>query len=96
MNPAQMRAACAKYAVRLRSMQHSPQRGSHDVHLTAAAKGAHVLWMCTEVPRLLDDGYVDKAKRWFGFIQGAMWTLSVYTIADLRADSTAAPWDMEG
>ena len=56
----------------------------------------HAAWMCEEVVRLLDTGYVDRAKRWFGFVQGAMWALSVYSISDFKNDTVTLSWDGKG
>lgn len=45
----------------------------------------HVMWMCLEIPMLVDQGKLDKAMRWLGFVQGVLWACRVYTIDEMRA-----------
>ena len=45
----------------------------------------HLLFMCEEIPRLLDAGKREKAMRWLGFAQGLAWALGIVpTIAELK------------
>jgi len=45
---------------------------------------AHVLWMCDEAVTFIADGKIDKAMRWLGFIQGALWVMGVSTIEESK------------
>jgi hypothetical protein len=56
---------------------------------TQAAR--HILWMCGEVRKFLQDGRHEKAHRWLGFIQGVLWKLGHYTISDMRGHNTSRP-----
>lgn len=47
----------------------------------------HVRWMCSEVRRLVQEGSLDKAGRWLGFIQGCLWSFGFYTIDQMRDDN---------
>lgn len=48
---------------------------------------AHLRWMCDEIGRLLIADKVEKAMRWLGFIQGAMWRSGLRTIEQLKQDN---------
>lgn len=50
---------------------------------------AHVAWCCGQVQGFVAEGRLDKANRWLGFIQGALWVLNHNTIDSFRADNTA-------
>lgn len=47
---------------------------------------SHALWMCGEVKQLASTN-MEKASRWLGFIQGVLWTLGVYSIAEMKDDN---------
>jgi hypothetical protein len=43
-------------------------------------RAAHAVWMCREIPLLVDNGAVDKACRWLGFVHCYVaWSLGVIT-----------------
>ncbi len=50
----------------------------------------HVLWMCIEAQSLVDQGRIEKAMRWLGFVQGFMWALDLRTLESLKNDSKPA------
>jgi len=33
----------------------------------------HLLWMCEKVEWMVDEGHLDRAIRWLGFVQGVLW-----------------------
>ncbi len=43
-----------------------------------------MLWMCDEAVTFIADGKIDKAMRWLGFIQGALWVMGVSTIEESK------------
>jgi hypothetical protein len=43
----------------------------------------HLLHVCATIPKLLEENRVEKAMRWVGFLQGAMWALGEFTVAQL-------------
>lgn len=47
----------------------------------------HLADMASRLRKLLEEGRVEKAMRWLGFMQGAMWALGVYTIEELKNHS---------
>ncbi len=57
----------------------------------------HLLWLCHNAVELVDQGKVEKAMRWLGFVQGAMWMMGLCTIAELRTisrpDERRNSWD---
>jgi hypothetical protein len=44
----------------------------------------HALWMCREATTFVVEGRLDKAERWLGFVQGALWILGVFSIDEMR------------
>jgi len=44
----------------------------------------HAAWMCLQVKIFADEGDLDKANRWLGFIQGVLWTRGFYSIEEMR------------
>lgn len=44
----------------------------------------HCHGMLTKVEGFLKEGRLDKAFRWLGFVQGALWVSKVYTLNDLK------------
>lgn len=47
-------------------------------------KSEHVKWMLTQVPTFLLDNRKEKANRWLGFIQGALWSKNLYSIEEFK------------
>jgi hypothetical protein len=45
----------------------------------------HLLYMCEEGPKLITEGRIEKAMRWLGFIQGALWASDFATLDTLKA-----------
>jgi hypothetical protein len=44
----------------------------------------HARWMCQRACSFVDDGRLEKANRWLGFIQGVLWVCGVATIDEMR------------
>jgi hypothetical protein len=49
---------------------------------------AHILWMCDEIDRFVDEGRHEKANRWIGFAQGALWIIGAASIDESRQINT--------
>lgn len=47
----------------------------------------HLLWMCGQLDDFIRDGRRDKAMRWLGFIQGALWALGIRSVDEMRKDN---------
>lgn len=47
----------------------------------------HLVWMCDQAIGFVAEGRIEKAMRWLGFIQGALWCMGVKTLNALRDDS---------
>lgn len=50
---------------------------------------SHVAWCLGEIQVFVADERLDKANRWLGFVQGALWMLNHNTIDSFRADNSA-------
>lgn len=48
------------------------------------ARIGHFLFMTEEIPRLLDAGRTEKAMRWLGWLQGALWGQNFETLHEAK------------
>lgn len=44
----------------------------------------HLAWMCDRLIKLAEDGEVEKAGRWLGFVQGCLYMFGEYSIDEMR------------
>lgn len=44
----------------------------------------HLRWMVNETESFIHKGQTDKAMRWLGFIQGALWVLGISSIEEAK------------
>lgn len=51
---------------------------------THTGRWSHVRWMCDEAAVFVAQGRREKAMRWLGFIQGALWQTGAFTIEQLK------------
>lgn len=91
MTDEQIDAVITKYEEHLSAYGVPMRFTTRDIGPSASEAARHVLWMCAEVRKFLDEGRREKADRWLGFIQGVLWTFGHYTVDDMRAHNTAAP-----
>jgi hypothetical protein len=47
----------------------------------------HLLFMCVEGQKLVDEEKVEKAMRWLGFLQGVLWANSWFCLDELKNHS---------
>ena len=55
----------------------------------------HIAWMCHEVIKFAGES-PDKAQRWLGFIQGALWAKDIYPIIQLQEHNRMTRDDFPG
>lgn len=48
---------------------------------------AHLNYMCVEAQKFVDEGRVEKAMRWLGFLQGVLWESGEFSLDDLKNHS---------
>lgn len=48
---------------------------------------SHCHLMLAKIEQFINDGKLEKAFRWLGFIQGCLWCTGLYTINDMREDN---------
>lgn len=60
-----------------------PVRCPDDVRPEGRQIKEHLVWMSHEIEYLVQEGRIEKAMRWLGFIQGILWAKGVLTISDL-------------
>jgi hypothetical protein len=44
----------------------------------------HLLYMLWQIPHFIKEGRKEKANRWLGFVQGALWANDIYTIEEMK------------
>lgn len=50
----------------------------------------HALWMLDRIPEFMAAGRREKAMRWLGFVQGALWAWNYATIDEMKDDNREA------
>lgn len=72
--------ACAKALPPCHALR---AKGDADgTHYTHAVQ--HARWMCSEGVLLVEQGRVEKAMRWLGFVQGVLWAHGLAEISELK------------
>lgn len=51
------------------------------------AEPGHLLWMCGQIPVFLQEGRREKAMRWLGFLQGALWAYRWRSVEAMKTDN---------
>jgi len=51
---------------------------------------SHCCGMLEKMEAFIEEGRMDKAFRWLGFIQGVLWTTGLYTLEELKNHSRPA------
>ena len=46
---------------------------------------SHLLWLSRDGLQLIEDNRREKAMRWLGFLQGALWGLEMATVDELKS-----------
>ncbi len=88
MTGQQIKDVCQKYDVMLAEM------GAEYIRESIESRSLnHLRWMCREVSLLIDLGKIDKAYRWLGFIQGALWAMEIVPIETLKSDNRSKQKD---
>jgi hypothetical protein len=82
MTTEQINAVCMKYDEAL--AKHGAQ-----VFRESDKPGSlnHLRWMCQEIICFTAAKKTDKAFRWLGFVQGALWTKEIFNIEQLKDDN---------
>jgi hypothetical protein len=57
------------------------------LNLSYDRRVSHCKFMCDEAWKLADEGRVEKAMRWLGFLQGVFWDDGTYTLDELKNHS---------
>lgn len=78
------------YDKRLADFKHDPvipERANPTEHYrgpdTNRAKLCHVWWAVGQTKVFVQEGRLEKAFRWLGFIQGALWFAGIYSVEEL-------------
>lgn len=77
--------ACAEMILAYDGSLRPSKASSRDDGTLGCERREHALWMCAEGQRLIDEGRIEKAMRWLGFVQGVMWCELSVSIDDMKA-----------
>ena len=88
MLPEKIIIVAERYREELIGKGHTKKRFSEEVFeknipTTTDAK-SHCLYMLDEIITFVKAGRIEKANRWLGFVQGALWLSGEYTIIELK------------
>lgn len=76
------RAVLGRELVPQRLSEEAAQRAVY--HLPPEAVYQHLAFMAEEIPRLMDAGRTEKAMRWLGWLQGALWGTGMQTLEEAK------------
>jgi hypothetical protein len=87
MTPEKIRQTIEKYKT-LFSKIPSAQHADDSLSVGNYQQLQHCKWMLNKMEEMLKQtDNMAKFNRWLGFIQGVLWSQSVYSINDLKADN---------
>ena len=86
MTPEKLQQVLAIYRTRLEHFQPERQPG-HWAPKPLEVR-LHIRWMLDEIEKFGPEDH-DKAQRWLGFIQGALWADGVFSIDQMREHNKA-------
>lgn len=81
MTGSQVIEVADKYAAIPEIAAAAPARDS-----TSVNRG-HIHWMCLQIPVFVHEQRIEKAMRWLGFVQGALWALGLSTVEEMKRDN---------
>lgn len=90
MTPEQIKRVAMQYLSEFQRLGEEPERfvpTENEPHPMEKAARKHAWWMCYEIVCFVDQGEVDKANRWLGFVQGVLWAFGYKTIDEMRDDN---------
>jgi hypothetical protein len=94
MTPQKLKEVFAQYRRMLLALPHvrSAKLADTKYDFTGLSLGAHeamshAVYMCEEASKFVDEGRIEKAMRWLGFVQGVLWCWGVRSLTDLKLDS---------
>jgi hypothetical protein len=87
MTKDQIIEAAALYLAHLISLGAEPNRMNPSKKFELGSQDAvkdHIAWMCDRLIKIANEGDVEKAGRWLGFIQGVLFMMGEYSIDEFR------------
>lgn len=63
---------------------HAPKRFEGDMIPQSPEAFAHLHWMTIQASRFVDEGRIEKAMRWAGFIHGVLWKIGTVSLKDIK------------
>lgn len=96
MTETQILQTVKKYDAVLATKFEVQRHPTHAVAPSGEQALRHVRWMCAQVQTFVAEGKLEKANRWLGFIQGALWSLGRGSVDAFREDNRDASSSPEG
>jgi hypothetical protein len=85
MTPDQVRSVLAAYEERLQELEADPVRIDTSIrNPDPNAALRHTRWAIGQTKTFIDEGSMEKAMRWLGFIQATLWMTGLYSIDEMR------------
>jgi len=92
MTPERVKEVISFYRQRLEVFGATPIRFPSDRPLTKDTDALeHCHWMLDRMEEFLEQGQLEKAFRWLGFIQGCLWSVGWFTVDELRHHNSPHP-----
>lgn len=90
MNDLKIRIVIDSYTSKLSEMGFKPIEAPDDSSNNSSRVDVeHCMWMMEKIKVFLENGDLDRAYRWFGFVQGCLWCCGVFTISEMKSYNKA-------
>lgn len=83
MTKEQLQNICIKYYTILNKLEEKEATRENDNPDSLV----HLKWMLLNIPLIMDEGKIDKANRWLGFVQGVLWSRRILNINEMKDDN---------
>lgn len=85
MTPAKVRQVIDLYRIYFEELDIEPADYPEGKNLEDKLQGvAHCLGMIPKMEKFIEENRIEKAMRWLGFIQGALWMAGLFTLKQLK------------
>jgi len=94
MTPQKLKEVFAQYRRMLLVLPHVRSEKLHDdlyaftgLSVPYDKMLGHAVYMCETASGFVDEGRIEKAMRWLGFVQSVLWCAGIRSLTDLKQDS---------
>lgn len=90
MTHEKVKQVTAKYRERFQNMGVKPASYAHDRPIRNDERVRsldHCMGMLNQIDDFVNEGRLEKAFRWLGFVQGVLWSNGMFSLDDLKNDN---------